>query len=424
MPLLGGRLSIRLDRGNLSVKQLRAMAGSKYRRRAQLILTHSINQIALILFSPLLSFLVIRLTSLELWGAFVQILIVVQLGAHIAGWGNKEYLLRSFSRSPATVSQEWRSSMLTRLPLLIPLWIVLALLYPANDWPFLAAWSLALFFYQSYDVLIVFRKRFPAAAILEFSSLLLVIGAVLLDRHSLTVSALIVIFAAINILKALAYSVLFRRDIFSGRRWGLTRLQQFRERFNPHYFSLALPFFLLTFSGMLRSRIDLYAVNIFLTPTDVAQYQVFINFMLYLQAAAGFMVQPFVKSVYRLDYASIRKISWRLALAGVLIIPPGLVTVRILLTQLYEIFLPPTMYLWGGLYVLPIFFYLPTIYALFKADQQTMVIKVNFAGVALGFSLNLLLLPRFGLLGAIVSAAVWSWIAFFIYLRSMRQLLK
>jgi O-antigen/teichoic acid export membrane protein len=197
-----------------------------------------------------------------------------------------------------------------------------------------------------------------------------------------------------------------------------------RRLYNPRYFALALPFFLLTFSGMLQSRIDLYAVNIFLTPTDVAQYQVFINFLLYLQAAAGFIMEPFVKSVYRLDYPAIRKISFRLALLGCLIVPPGLIALALLLTRLYEIHLPTGMYVWGALYVLPIYFYLPTIYALYKAEQQNTVITINFLGVGLNFALNLILLPRIGMEGAVISAALVSWLAFLIYLRSMRRLLQ
>ncbi len=399
------------------------LAGSKYRRRAQLILTNSINQIALILFGPLLSFLVIRLASVELWGEFVQILIVVQLGAHIAGWGNREYLLRSFSRTPATISWEWRSSLLTRLPLLLPLWVALILLFPAL-WPLLVVWSLALFFAQSYDVLVVYRRRFSTAAVVEIASLFVVLGAVVWGRDSLSPGYLAALFAAVHVLKALAYGLLFRRDIASNRAAEPTFVTHLRSLFYPRYFTLAMPFFLLTFSGMLQSRIDLYAVNIFLTPTDVAQYQVFINFLLYLQAAAGFIMQPFVKSIYRLDYPAIRKISFRLAALGFLAVPPGLVALFLLLTRLYEIYLPAGMYAWGALYVLPIYFYLPAIYALYKAEQQNTVIKINFLGVGLNFALSMLLLPRVGMEGALISAALVSWLAFFIYLRSMRRLMR
>ncbi|MEZ4768402.1 MAG: hypothetical protein R2844_08245 [Caldilineales bacterium] len=42
-------------------------------------------------------------------------MIYVQLAAHIVGWGNKEYLLRAFSFSPAHISREWQTSLATRL---------------------------------------------------------------------------------------------------------------------------------------------------------------------------------------------------------------------------------------------------------------------------------------------------------------------
>lgn len=169
---------------------------------------------------------------------------------------------------------------------------------------------------------------------------------------------------------------------------------------------------------MLQTRIDLYAVNIFLTDRDVAQYQIFINFMIYLQTIAGFILLPFVKTIYRLHHATIRKISLRLFAFGLIIILPALYTVRLLLTNLYEIDLPLTYYLWGGLYVIPLYYFLPTIYALYKAERQNLVIAVNLTGILLNAILDVLLLPHLGTEGAILAAAIVKWIVFIIYFRA------
>lgn len=130
----------------------------KHRRRLQLVVANSLNQILLILFSPLLSFLVIRLSGAELWGSFVNVMIGVQLGASVVSWGNKEYLLREFSRTPAGIAREWQASATSRLPLLVGLGLLLALLYPAGLLPWLLLWAVGLFLSQSHDVLVVYKK--------------------------------------------------------------------------------------------------------------------------------------------------------------------------------------------------------------------------------------------------------------------------
>src|SRR5690242_878226 len=88
---------------------------SKIRKRALIVAANSANSLLLPLLSPLFSLLVIRLASVSLWGDFVKVLIVAQLAAHVAGWGNKDYLLREFSRGPARVAAAWQSSLFTRL---------------------------------------------------------------------------------------------------------------------------------------------------------------------------------------------------------------------------------------------------------------------------------------------------------------------
>lgn len=388
-------------------------------RRFRLILANSLNQIILILFSPLLSFLVIRAASLELWGSFVEILIVVQLGAHIAGWGNKEYLLRTFSRNPAGIREDWQSAFVTRLPLLGLLGLVLMILYPAGLWPFLLLWAIGLFLSQSYDVLVVYRRDFIVAALVEGAALCLLVGAIFFQRDALSTTYLVTAFGVVQGIKGGFYALFYRRDTFSRRN-----LSGLFRQFAPAFWPAAFPFFLLTFSGMLNSRIDLYIVSIFLPPREVAEYQVFINFLLYLSAAAGFILLPFVKSIYRLDYPAILKLAGRLFLLGLLLVPLAMPVLILALRLLYGIDLPFTYFIWGALYVLPVYFFLPFIYAMFKAEKQSLVIGVNLSGVALNVVFDLILLPQMGSEGAILAAAAVKWLVLITYTLLLRHLMK
>jgi O-antigen/teichoic acid export membrane protein len=388
-------------------------------RRLRLVLSNSLNQTILVLFGPLFSFTVIRSSSLEVWGAFVEVLVVVQLGAHITSWGNKEYLLRKFSRNPAGMRSSWQDAFVTRLPLLLGLFLILAIIYPTAYWPFLMLWAVGVFLSQSYNVLVVYRRDFVVAAALELLTLFLLVGVVFYQRHVLDLALLIAVYGVIQGLKGGLYALHYRLETQFGQLWA-----HFRQHFVPHYWRAALPFFLLTFSGLLNSRIDLYAVNFFLSPREVAEYQVFINFMLYMQMAVGIILLPFVKSIYRLTYSTIFKLASRLFLIGLVLIPLAMPVVYLALRIMYGIVLRPTYFLWGILFILPIYYYAPLIYALFKAEKQGLVILINFLGVTISLVLNIILLPRMGSEGAILVAALVSWLAMIIYIFSLRRQMK
>ena len=102
----------------------------RLRHRGRMVITNSLNHFIVPLFSVMVSWLVIRRESVALWGALVEVMIVVQLAAHIMHWGHKEYLLRAFSLNPTTIAPPWQTALLTRLLLFIPYLPVLLLF----DW--------------------------------------------------------------------------------------------------------------------------------------------------------------------------------------------------------------------------------------------------------------------------------------------------
>ncbi|MCP4420601.1 MAG: hypothetical protein GY805_28680 [Chloroflexi bacterium] len=366
--------------------------------------------------NPLLALLVVRFASVELWGEFVELLIIVQFGAHIIAWGNREYLLREFSRHPAQIAKLWQTSFLTRSLLAGAFFLVLLFWgLPSHLFWLLIVWTMSAAWYQSNDVFVVYQKDFRFALVVEFGTLVLLVLSVLALGTQITLEHIISLYALAHLLKASVFLYRFR-DYTLDKSHLATQQSILRREFDPHYFRLALPFFLLGFSGLLQSRIDLYSVNYFLTDKEVGQYQVFINLMIYLQAIANFILLPFVKNIYRLQYRTIFKLSARLFLFGLIILPPAFLGIHFVLENLYHFNFAPAFYVFGALFVLPIYFYLPIIYALYKANLQTSVLAVNLLGAALTLGLNVLLLPRIGMLGAIISIAIVKWVVWISYL--------
>lgn len=398
--------------------KISALKLARYQKRALTVVSNSINSLLLPVFNIAVSYLVIRQASVDLWGEFVNLMVIVYFGAHIVYWGNKEYLLREFSFNPAQIAAAWQTSLLSRAGLLVLFAAGMALLgAPAGRAGLLILWGLSLVLFQAYEVLILYRKDFPFSILVELAGLAGIALAILWQGAGIGLDGLILLFALTNLLKAGLLLWRYRRETLPG-------LGRDGGRFQPRYFGLAFPFFLLGFSGMLQSRIDLYSVTYFLSSREVGQYQVFINLMIYLQAISAFILVPFVKSIYRLSYRSIFKISVRLFALGSLLLVPALALAHLVLNRLYHFDLSPYFLVFGGLFVLPVYFYSPIIYALFKAHLESAVIKISFLGAGVNLALNVILVPRVGMLGAVAASAAVQWLTFLAYLwqsRAMRQ---
>jgi O-antigen/teichoic acid export membrane protein len=379
----------------------------RLRKRALIIAANSANSLLVPLLSPLFSFFVIRLASLSLWGDFVKVLVVAQLAAHVAGWGNKDFLLREFSRAPAQVAAAWQSSLFTRLGLFAMAALILAVFgYSPQRWALLAALTLCLVLDQSYDVFVLYRRDFLFAFGVEVIGIVLLAVPVLWLRASLTVDGLIALFAFSNLLKPILYGLRYRGQ-------SLTRLT---GRFNPLLLRLSLAFFLIGLAGLLQSRVDLYVVSYFLPARDVGQYQVYSNLVLYVQSAAALVVTPFVKGLYRLSYGVLLRLSARLFALGLLAVGVGMPLVGLILRQLYHLDFSPAFLVAGALLALPVYFYIPVVYALFKANRQRVVVGVTVFGILVSLLFNLWWLPALGMLGAALAAAMSQWAMGAVYL--------
>ena len=102
--------------------------------------------------------------------------------------------------------------------------------------------------------------------------------------------------------------------------------------------------------------------------------------------------------------------------SGLLAVTVGLPLVGLVLSRLYHLEFPPVFLLAGALLALPVYFYIPVVYALFKADRQRVVVGVTVLGIAVSVLFNLWWLPALGMLGAALAAAVAQWVMGAVYL--------
>ena len=373
------------------------MATLKTVRRFQLIALNALSNMSSPIGSMICSWLVIRLISPELWGAYTKIILWFMLATQLTGFGNKEYLLREFSKNPKDIFPALKSAFLARsrvflaaacIILFLPITIILKCI--------LIGWLLARFVYSSFDPLLLFERKFSITLILESIAVLIFFLLIMNRPAEAGLSWLLIAFLVIEVFKAGVLLLIYKKQLFT---------------FTPltpafPFYRGAGPFLLLSISGLISSRADLYLVSIYLDKYQIAQYSVLLNFLIYLQALSNYVFQPFMKNFYRIHSSGKKKITYRFIGLGILITLFGVPVVWWVTNNLFHLSFDANFIWLGMIYVLPIFLYLPVIYLLYKSGKEHVVLFLNLFGIVLNILLNMIWLPSLGMKGALLSAAV------------------
>lgn len=366
-------------------------------RRFQLIALNALSNMSSPIGGMICSWLVIRLISPELWGAYTKIILWFMLATQLTNFGNKEYLLREFSNKPKDIFPALKSSFIARcrvllaaviIILFLPLTLILKCI--------LIGWLMARFIYSSFDPLLLYERKFSITLVLE-SSAVAIFFILILNRPNVAgLSWLLTVFLFIELYKATALLLIYRKSLFT-----FSQLTP-----SLHFYKGAGPFLLLSISGLISSRADLYLVSIYLDKYQIAQYSVLLNFLIYLQALSNYVFQPFMKNFYRIHSSGKKKITYRFIGLGVLITLFGVPLVWWVTNHLFHLSFDANFIWLGMIYVLPIFLYLPVIYLLYKSGKEKVVLFSNLFGIVLNILLNILWLPTLGMKGALLSAAL------------------
>jgi O-antigen/teichoic acid export membrane protein len=379
---------------------------AKTTQRLSVIATNVARNLMMPAVNILLSWLVIMIAGSVFWGSFVEYLIAVGLSATLLGWGNKEYLLRAFSETPAAISGMWQQSILTRSILAIGPIALFFVLYDAETALWLAIWLLGMFVWQSFDVVIVYTRRFTVSIIADVLSFCLIAGAIYLYQEQMSVTLLLAFFALATWLKSFILMIWLGGEVF----------KYYDPKWNGAYFGAAFFFFLIGLSGMLQSKTDLYLVNFTLSNEATGRYQVIINLFIYMQAVAGFVLMPFARNLYRSKAATTERIAMRMLGLGVLMLIVALPATFLLLHYGYHFDLSWDYFAYGALFVVPVFWYLPYIILLYKHKKERQVMLINFAGAIVNLGFTWWLVQHFDAKGALMGSAIAQWFLLGIYL--------
>lgn len=378
----------------------------KWKKRLSLVLINSGRNIVPLVLNSLISFLVIKFSSFSVWGELVSYLIIFNLGAQFIIWGNKQYLLREFSLDNSKLAENWFENLKARLPLLLIVVLIILLLQIPSDIKFLLIfWQLIIFFNRSFEVLILYFKKMKFFLLLEIMLSLISISIIILSNKSITVQLLLFVFVIIELIRLIVFSIYFRK-----------KLQfHFSISIDLKILLAGFIFFLLGTIGMLQSRLDLYFVALLLHNNELAVYQILINYILLIQAATGFIIQPYLKEIYRMNRRTLAKFSFRFTLFGFIISIPITFALALVLKRIYGINISWQMALLSFLYIIPIFYYTIRVYILYKIKKESLILFAGISVLIVSIPLNYFLISIYKINGALISGVMGELLSLLFY---------
>ncbi len=329
-------------------------------------------------------------------------MIVLFVFNFVSNWGNQEYLLRTYSKAPSEIFKHYFSSLTTRSVFLV-FTLLLFFYYPLN----IVLPSIGLIFlrfiYNSFQSLIIYHQKFKEQLAAEFIGFMVVLIPVVYQKK-FSVAFFITVYIIATLLKLIMLLIVLKP-------FPKKRMFQFSKK----HIVTASPFFLIIFSGWLGSKIDLYAVNYFLPPADLSQYQLLIMAFIMLQSVSALVIQPFSKHIYRAENKVFLKINRRLGLAAFPTVLIGSITIWYFLEQFTEVHFDGIIYTLLSLATLPMFFFAMDIFKYYKLKQEKTVVTITVFIACINFLIIFFLTPVYGVLGAVIGLLCSKWLTLLVY---------
>lgn len=358
------------------------------------ILGNSLYQLLPGLVNQVLAFFVIKQSGATNWGQVVSLQLVYYVAAHIVSWGNKDYLLLQFSKHPSKINQYLQQSTLTRaLVLLLPTVLLMLVYYPFQTSVYLAGWIILRFVAQAMEAIVIYEKNFSLALRSESAAFVLLLFGLTFWHHNLSFQE-----ALLLVLLSHVGRVAWLMPSLISRLKGLSLKQV-----EPAHLWVSVPFLLMGLIALLQLKTDLYVMNELSTKSITGSYQVLMSFVAMFLAVPGFIINPFIKNVYRLQANQLKLLQYKFMGLGLMISALATPVLWAVMHYVYQLRFSAVTYMLIAVLIFFPFVYAFDVYKLYKANAQNKVLLVNAFGIAIILFCCLMFVPLWPINGALVA---------------------
>jgi hypothetical protein len=265
--------------------------------------------------------------------------------------------------------------------------------YPFQTAIYLAGWIVLRFIAQAMEAVIIYEKNFSLALRSESAAFVLLLFGLTFWHHNLSFqeALLLVLLSHVGRVAWLMPSLISRLKGLSLKRIELAHLW------------ISVPFLLMGLIALLQLKTDLYVMNELSTKSITGSYQVLMSFVAMFLAVPGFIINPFVKNVYRLQAGQLKSLQYKFIELGLMICVLATPVLWAIMHYVYQLnFSAVTYMLIAVLMCLP-FVYAFDVYKLYKANVQNKVLAINAVGIAIIFLCCLIFIPLWPINGALMA---------------------
>ncbi|SDJ23037.1 MATE family efflux transporter [Flavobacterium noncentrifugens] len=372
--------------------------------RIGFITGNAFRQVLIAVFGMTVPFVVIHNSSKIIWGSFVPLLLFSLLAAQIINWGNKEYLLRIFSKTPGKINVAYSQNLVARLPILIFFSILTCFYFPVSFGIWISLWLSGRYLQQSTEALIVYEKKFSASIVIElFAFAIFCIAFLLFNQHDLYF--LLIFYSSYQILKGCSYFLLF---------YGFFNKANLKPDFS--FFTVSFPFFVLSILGFLASKVDVYLLAHLGNKIATSDYQIINSLLVFVMSLSALIYAPFTKNIYRNKKSVIQKTRNLLAISGLVLVPISLCCITLIACFYLGLHLSFLFYTIAFFYIFPSFLYGIEVINLFRSHKEKTVVVILFFGATANTILSgLFLYFDFGMTGALLGSAIAQLMVLFLF---------
>lgn len=332
------------------------------------------------LINLVVSALVVRSQSIDLWGEFVALTVSINLFVQVINWGHREPLIRSFTTSPNSISTNWFTSLWTRLCIIIiPLIYFLINTDDSTILVFILITLLLQSIVQSFETLIIFKQQFKTALMIDLIGGLLFGGWILIHTATLGIETLFLGLIIQFVFKAFAYLIITKN-----------LLTKFSIKFSSTIIKENGVFFLIGLASFLNARIAILVVQYFSSKEVIGTFHVISIFLLQSKAIAAVLLIPISKYMYKLNRKSYTKLLKKMLLIGSITSLVLAIIIPIAIHLIYRIELTSSLLPALVIYILTGFIEVPIIYWLYKNKREKLVLTISYIGVVLHITLMMI----------------------------------
>lgn len=336
------------------------------------------------------------------WGSLINVMLWVFLIVFILAWGNRDYLLRKYAQEPSKVYRNFYRNFFSR-SLLLPFSLFLFLFFPLK----IAFWAVLLVFlnfvYASLNTLVIYHQKFVIQLLAEVVAFVVVFcGVFNLETFDLE-----------SFLKIYLIAILLKTIVLG------SQLCFFKEAFyitlSVNELGKGLPFFMLSLSGWLVSKIDIFLVDFYLDSSQLSEYQLLITAFLMLQVLSAYIILPFTKHVYRVPNKVLKKIKTKLYIASVPLTITGGFVIWLVMEYYVKLGFDYKHYIVGCFMALPSYFYTLDITIQLRNQNEKTILRISSFCFLITILLIISLIGKYQIFGVLVSVCIVQWLVLLIY---------